>query len=302
MAIVATPSDDFNDFDDLPPDDFPDADETPAPATIPAHPRTVEEISDPHYIARMYRISLGDHDDTPLIRAHRGDVLIWNQERGCYVASNTSDLDAQLNSFAKMIFDAAAYSYNQQHAPAILAGRMKARKPRQVTVSLIRNVVAALRAQTLLAADIEPPTWLGDDAPFPARECLAARNGVIHLPSLLNNDPNFFVEPTPRFFTMNALDYFFSLEAPRPDNWLHFLGELWPNNLGQIELLQEFMGYLLTPDTKFHKILLLCGPKRGGKGTIARIIRRMIGPSNCAGPTLASLGSNFGLQGLLGKS
>ena len=48
-------------------------------------------------------------------------------------------------------------------------------------------------------------------------------------------------------------------------------------------------------------MFLFVGPKRGGKGTIARVLTSMVGRHNVAGPTLASLGTNFGLQDLIGK-
>src|SRR5262249_33341349 len=69
-----------------------------------------------------------------------------------------------------------------------------------------------------------------------------------------------------------------------------------------VATLQEWFGYCLLPDTSQQKILLLVGPKRSGKGTVARVLRGLVGPENAAGPTLASLGTNFGLQALLGKS
>jgi len=50
-----------------------------------------------------------------------------------------------------------------------------------------------------------------------------------------------------------------------------------------------------------HKMLVLIGPIRGGKGTIARTLTKLVGKGNVAGPTLASLNSNFGLSPLLGK-
>ena len=36
-------------------------------------------------------------------------------------------------------------------------------------------------------------------------------------------------------------------------------------------LLQDWMGYTLTPDTSLQKILLCLGPPRSGKGTVYRI-------------------------------
>jgi putative DNA primase/helicase len=50
-----------------------------------------------------------------------------------------------------------------------------------------------------------------------------------------------------------------------------------------------------------HKILLLVGPTRAGKGVIARTLTALVGAANVAGPTLSSLGGDFGLAPLLGK-
>jgi putative DNA primase/helicase len=61
------------------------------------------------------------------------------------------------------------------------------------------------------------------------------------------------------------------------------------------------MGHLLTPDASYQKILMLIGPKRSGKGTIARVIKALIGAANVANSTLAGLATNFGLAPLIGK-
>jgi phage/plasmid-associated DNA primase len=47
--------------------------------------------------------------------------------------------------------------------------------------------------------------------------------------------------------------------------------------------------------------MLLIGPTRSGKGTIARVLTALLGKGNVAGPTLASLGTNFGLSPLIGR-
>lgn len=46
---------------------------------------------------------------------------------------------------------------------------------------------------------------------------------------------------------------------------------------------------------------MVCGPKRSGKGTIARVLTALLGPVNVAGPPLGSLATNFGLQPLMGN-
>jgi putative DNA primase/helicase len=47
--------------------------------------------------------------------------------------------------------------------------------------------------------------------------------------------------------------------------------------------------------------MLMVGPTRGGKGVIGRILTALIGKENVAGPTLNSLGCEFGLAPLIGK-
>jgi putative DNA primase/helicase len=65
--------------------------------------------------------------------------------------------------------------------------------------------------------------------------------------------------------------------------------------------LQEMFGLLLTGDTRYQKALLIVGPMRSGKGTIARVLMKLLGQDNVCGPTLSSLSSNFGLAPLIGK-
>jgi putative DNA primase/helicase len=86
------------------------------------------------------------------------------------------------------------------------------------------------------------------------------------------------------------------------ENWLSFLNQLWPNDPESQGTLQEWMGYLLTPRTHLQKILMIVGPPRSGKGTIARVIRMLLGHRNICAPTLSGLTTHFGLANLIGKS
>jgi putative DNA primase/helicase len=82
---------------------------------------------------------------------------------------------------------------------------------------------------------------------------------------------------------------------------LAFLNQLWPNDPQSIATLQEWFGYILGGDTTLQKIMLIVGPKRSGKGTIARVLTALAGRNNVAGPQLASFAGNFGLSQLLHK-
>jgi putative DNA primase/helicase len=94
----------------------------------------------------------------------------------------------------------------------------------------------------------------------------------------------------------------YSPGAPLPHEWLRFLHAVWPDDGETIDALQEWFGLVaLTESTKYQKALLVCGPKRSGKGTILRVLRELAGPANTVAPTLGELGERFGLQPLIGK-
>ena len=109
------------------------------------------------------------------------------------------------------------------------------------------------------------------------------------------------VPHTPDFFTLNFLSYDYRSDAICPLR-KRFLGEQWGDDSDSIRTLQEWFGYLLLPDTTQQKFLMLIGPTRSGKGTIARIVRMMLSEANVASPTIRSLSGSFGLWGLVGKT
>jgi putative DNA primase/helicase len=104
----------------------------------------------------------------------------------------------------------------------------------------------------------------------------------------------------PGFFNIVAVPFAYDPNASAP-TWEHFLRQIWPDDPETINALQEWFGYVLSGRTDQQKILLIKGPSRSGKGTIARVLKELVGRENLAGPTLAGLGSNFGLSSLLGK-
>jgi putative DNA primase/helicase len=83
--------------------------------------------------------------------------------------------------------------------------------------------------------------------------------------------------------------------------WPPTLRDLWGEDAETIQTLQEIFGYLVSGDTRQQKLFLIVGPKRSGKGTIARVLTAMLGRHHIAGPTLAGLGTNFGLSPMIGK-
>jgi putative DNA primase/helicase len=106
---------------------------------------------------------------------------------------------------------------------------------------------------------------------------------------------------SPLFFNLVALGFDFDPDATCP-LWHAFLRQLWPEDAEAIDCLQEVFGYIVSGSTRQHKIFLLIGPPRSGKGTIARVLTGLLSAANVAGPTLNSLSVQFGLQPLIGKA
>ena len=69
----------------------------------------------------------------------------------------------------------------------------------------------------------------------------------------------------------------------------------------QRELLQEIFGYLISRETRQQKIFLFIGQPRSGKGTLGRILRKLLGEKNVIGFSLAALDNDFGAENLIDK-
>jgi len=222
-------------------------------------------------------LKITEVDSLPRLRFYQGTFYYWTGTH--YKELPTSDVRGRLVEFLNRNFF-------------------------KVTTTAINNVLDHVKSKARLSPFVStPPVWISENEPWPAGEILAAKNTLVHLPSLIDGQPA--TRPlTPKFFTLSALDYNFAPDALRPEKWLDFLGQLWtdPEEGENIDALQEFFGYCLLPDTRQEKILMLIGPKRSGKGTIARVMRTLVGRANTCAPTLASLGMNFGLWPLIGKS
>ena len=175
--------------------------------------------------------------------------------------------------------------------------------PFRVTAHVVRDVLQAIASIVRISDGAEQPAWLDGRPPAPLQQLLSTRGGLVDVAAYAAGQPveSYLHHSTPQFFTANGLEYAFDPAASCPQ-WIDFLLDIWGSDRESIELLQEWFGYSLVPDTSQQKILMLLGPKRSGKGTIARVLRRLVGEANVAGPTLASLRTQFGLSPLLGKT
>lgn len=165
------------------------------------------------------------------------------------------------------------------------------------TSGRVLDLLKAVKALTLTDPEVTEPSWLSRvGAPVMEGPVLACENG------LLDTVSGRLWPHSPMYFNSVAVPFAFNREAGEPVEWLKFLDSVWGDDPGAVATLQEWMGYLLSGRTDLQKMLLIVGPPRSGKGTIGRVMRRLIGEANTAAPTMASMGTNFGLSSLIGKS
>lgn len=157
----------------------------------------------------------------------------------------------------------------------------------------INNVMDGLRALCLLDDEVEPGSFIdGRDAD----RMIPCANG------LLNVKTRELMPGTPHYFNLNSVPTSYSSKTPKPKLWLKYLKELWPDDEESSRALAQMFGYVLSGETSRQKMFALIGPPRSGKGTAARILTKLVGKANTAGPTLAALSERFGLEPLVGKS
>jgi putative DNA primase/helicase len=249
-----------------------------------------EGPDNPHRLAGGFLASLTPAGEPPRLRYWRGEFIEW--ERGAYSAVPDGDIRARLTQWVRNEFI-------RLHEGELATSTVNGSRPpraRNVTQRLIGDVGNALCGLCLIPSGVHPPTWIdGATGPDPPN-VLSVANGLLDLAS------GRLLPPSASFFTFNAVGYGYNPDAPCPRGWEQFLLDLWPGDFESINCLQEWFGYLLTPDTRQQKLLFMVGPKRAGKGTIARVLKELIGERNFTGPTLNGLTTNFGLSPLLGKS
>jgi putative DNA primase/helicase len=143
-------------------------------------------------------------------------------------------------------------------------------------------------------------------------DLISCKNGLVDL----RTDGR--IPHTPHLLTTSTTSYDHRPQAKRK-RFEKFLDEIFPGSAAarpedfdnwdaekqepqlQRELLQEVFGYLISRDTRQQKIFLFIGKPRSGKGTLSRILRRLLGEQNVIGFSLDALDNDFGAEDLIDK-
>jgi putative DNA primase/helicase len=228
----------------------------------------------PMDVARMFAVAHYMHEDGELLRHWRGGWWEWRTSHWREVELRA--VRARVYRFTERAFYATGNG-------------MLPWAPDRYRVA---NVLEALAAISLLPQEVDQPAWIdgGHDGVI-----VSCANGLLDVAS------GTLLAHTPAYFNQTSVPFDFDPNAPAPARWLGFLGDLWGEDQDSIAALQEWFGYVLSGRLDLHKILLLVGPTRAGKGVIARVLGALVGRANVCGPTLSSLYGDFGLAPLIGK-
>jgi len=256
----------------------------------------VEPPNDPHRLARLF-VKQNHTIANGLHKLAWWQGSFWNWDGLKWKELKRHEFLASLTACIKAEFDRINLEEQENWEPK--EGDDKPPKVLPVIKSLLNNVENAVASIVAIPDHVTMPDWLSGDPPFPAHEVLSTTDRLLHLPSLISG--TFAgLSPTPMLFTANCLNYTFDPVATCP-HWHGLMNSIWPDDPDSIESLQEWFGYLLLPDTRQHKLLMLIGPPRSGKGTITRVLQSLLGEGNVASPTLSSLSGPFGLWPLLNR-
>jgi len=230
----------------------------------------------PMAVARLFVEQRCQCDGVLTLHHYRGGWWQWKQSHWCELE------DSAVRSLLYFFTDNACYLDAD--------GNMVPWAP---TRKKIGDLLEALAAITILAADVDQPTWLDGRS---TGIIVAVANGLLEV------EARNLLPHSPQFFNQTAVPFAYDKDAPKPQRFLDFLDALWPDEPDAHDVLLEWFGYVISGRLDLHKIFVMVGPTRGGKGVIARILTALIGKQNVCGPTLSSLGGEFGLAPLLGKS
>ena len=192
-----------------------------------------ETALDPH---RMGRSSIKQHGSDPhgrrTLRFHRGEWFRW--QRGRYRPVSRVELMAEISRFLKQEIDTKGLVDSNGNAY-------------RVTTGLVNNVLNALAGELLVPDSVDPPAMLGGAA---VTECLAFENGLVSVATVLEGKP--VLKPlTPEWFSPVVFPYEFDPAATCPQ-WLEFLTHVLEGDAERVNLVQEWSGYCLVPDTSLH--------------------------------------------------
>ena len=132
--------------------------------------------------------------------------------------------------------------------------------------------------------------WRGREG----KDYISFRNGILDVQT------GELLRHSEEWFSFQSVDIEYREDAECP-GFLGFLEDVWEGDQELIESLRLWMGYCLLSQANLQKFAVFKGASRAGKSTLVGVIEAMLGRSNTTSTSLSLIGSDFGLESLMGK-
>lgn len=244
-----------------------------------------EAIDDPH---RLARVNLAHY-----AKQYNRKLIFWRDEwwrwkEGRYVVIPKPELRAKVN-----------YSIHQEFVRAWREGDRE-EPVKQVRVSLVNNVIAAMESICALPWSVPMPCWLPDRS---RPHYVSMSNGILDLGAVFENKSyEECLKPhSSDWFSPIRLNYEFDPNAECP-RWLEYLDYAMEGDQSRIDILQEWAGYLLTPTNDLQRFLVLEGEGKNGKTVFFAAMTAMLGAENVEHIPIENFHKQFDLGMTIGKA
>ena len=250
-------------------------------------PGIVLNPSEPLPSADKFVEAIYSFHDIPTLIHYAGDY--WQWIGNVYRAIETGEVKSRLLHFLEKAF----VEYWNEDTPVY--------EPFPIVPSKLKAIEEMLKMRIFQSANDAVPCWIGGESCEMSSSVADPSLLIFGKHTILNLENMETLSPSPYWFNTAALDFDHDTNAECP-LWLAFLDSIFEDDKESKQTLMEWMGLCLTPITKFQKALFLVGKRRSGKGTISRILQKIVGSHNSVSPSVPDFGHDFGLAPFIGKT
>lgn len=264
-------------------------------------PQVIEAVDDPHRLARINLQRYAELTEGRTIKYWRSEWYTWKWNR--YTRIEEDEFRAKVSFAIKEEFDRANIEAQEAFKRGQEAGKIDPNedppKAKKVTPGLVSSVLEATASLVSVPGTIELGTWL------PTRErknWISLQNGVLDIDKVLADaEPaDCWIPNSPDWFSTVSLPYAFDLAA-KCDRFEAVMEHNTDMDPERLKVLQEWAGYVLTPDMGEQKFLILEGEGSNGKSVYTAAITAMLGEDNVSTVPLEVFGERFDRTATLGK-
>lgn len=253
----------------------------------------LEAEDDPHRLARVNLEQYSNSTGGRLIRFWRGEWYTWRRTH--YRKVSHDEFRAKLSWVIKQEFNRIHLAQRENGTDE------EDRTVRKVTPHLVSAVASATAGlpDVLIPESVELMSWIPTRQ---RRNLLSAENGLVDIDAILADKPKdeWLIPHSHDWFSTVAVPYEFDPEAQCP-KWEAFLEKVLEYDPERYKVLQEWTGYLLTPDTRLQKCLVMEGEGANGKSTYIAGVKSLIGEGNYSSVGIEAFSDRFSKTMMVGK-